>query len=803
MASSNEIIQIEQINKALTTLNTTIDGTAAGVMKVIKGFQDYEKTAKNVTVTAESLTKTKKEANEIDKQKESFTKQLISVENQLKQAEDGTLKTLIEKKLALKAEIAAITESITGSKASAEAEKKLTAEKKEAEKQSKLQAAATAKAAAEEKKKAEIDALAETSLTKMRMKLKELTKEFDDAAKPTKKQADEINNLREKIENAEKATGRHQRGVGSYKEKIMEVAKEFLGFAGAVGIAMTVLSKLKDAFAESEGGVRFFKQLSEASTTFFQNMLSANTGMIGVNTIIATQLAGKLDDLRLEERYEKVKVATLDTEVKLLRLKGASTKDLTEQLKIYTEADKKETESIALRKEHLTKEIEIMSQLLVLRPKDSKLRDELTQKNVEIIQIEGDKNVRIQTKIAATTEKLEQQKADAAKKAEEAKQKAIEASVLSVELANAKEKILINQKLINRTITEDQAKKELENQELNFLNAKQALYKKDSKEWTDIELQKQDVSLKVRDAILKDIKSHGTMQTSAERAIGNDKENVRAEGLKNNKKNLDAQLKQAEKEAEDEKRIREGLKKAKYDMEVQAGNAIFQLNGMALTKQLNQLQVEKDTKLANAKLTTEQRAKIEAEYVKKENELKAKQARAAKLQAVFNIGMSTYQGVMAATAMPPLFALNPMIPWIIGAGILEAGLAIAAPIPKYAKGTQSAQRAGIFGEAGREIMFPVGGGAIIADKPTYFEGSRFKGAKIYSNPETEQLIKMAGDKNIIVRNSHDTQLLDQMKRVENAILSKPVNIIDSEHRIIGQKMSNHQEIYLNRLINRN
>jgi len=33
---------------------------------------------------------------------------------------------------------------------------------------------------------------------------------------------------------------------------------------------------------------------------------------------------------------------------------------------------------------------------------------------------------------------------------------------------------------------------------------------------------------------------------------------------------------------------------------------------------------------------------------------------------------------------------------------------------------------------------------MMADKATYFSGSKFKGAQIISNPETESMIKMAG-----------------------------------------------------------
>jgi hypothetical protein len=164
---------------------------------------------------------------------------------------------------------------------------------------------------------------------------------------------------------------------------------------------------------------------------------------------------------------------------------------------------------------------------------------------------------------------------------------------------------------------------------------------------------------------------------------------------------------------------------------------------------------------------------------------------------LFNIAINTAVASMKTLAQTPLPAGLPLLLMTIAMGAVQAGLVLARPIPKYAKGTQSAERAGIFGEAGREIMFPLSGGTIMADKPTYFEGSKFKGAKILSNPETERMMGMADRR--IQGTQVDDRLLNEMREVKKAILSKPVAIYDHDHRVIGQKMGTHQEIYLNRL----
>jgi hypothetical protein len=131
---------------------------------------------------------------------------------------------------------------------------------------------------------------------------------------------------------------------------------------------------------------------------------------------------------------------------------------------------------------------------------------------------------------------------------------------------------------------------------------------------------------------------------------------------------------------------------------------------------------------------------------------------------------------------------------------LQLGLAAAQPIPKFAKGGTAEKGRGIFGEAGRELMFLRSGETLLADKATYFDGNKFKGANIKSNAVTEQIL--AGSE-VGGRQMTDDRLLNEMKSVKNAILSKPVAIYDKDYRQIGQAYSQHQKIYLDKLTRMN
>jgi len=145
----------------------------------------------------------------------------------------------------------------------------------------------------------------------------------------------------------------------------------------------------------------------------------------------------------------------------------------------------------------------------------------------------------------------------------------------------------------------------------------------------------------------------------------------------------------------------------------------------------------------------------------------------------------------------------PFLAWVIAMGALQLGLVAAKPIPKYAKGTQNAPDKGIFGEAGRELMMLKSGEIMIANQTTYFEGSKFKGAQIKSNLETEKILSMTGHNGFSGRTMTDERIIKGLNSVERAILNKPVQIVDKQNRTIGIATSHHQEIYLNRLMRNN
>jgi hypothetical protein len=276
---------------------------------------------------------------------------------------------------------------------------------------------------------------------------------------------------------------------------------------------------------------------------------------------------------------------------------------------------------------------------------------------------------------------------------------------------------------------------------------------------------------------------------------------------KNNelKKLKDKEIEQAKDHAkkiiDEEKDKAEAIRDIQLQMASDAINGMFDMNNAKLENDLSNLEKEKEAKLSNENLTKEEKIRIEEEYDKKAGAIKKKQAQADKIQSLFQIALSTAVGSMKAVAEFPLTGGMPFLAWVIASGVLQSAMVAAQPIPQFAKGTDNAPDKGLFGEAGREIMRLRSGETLLADSPTYFQGSKFKGAQIYSNPETERLLSdhSGGNTKVIT----DERLLHEMRSVRKAIIDKPVQIVNKDYQTIGQGNSRYQQIYLNKLTYKN
>jgi hypothetical protein len=185
------------------------------------------------------------------------------------------------------------------------------------------------------------------------------------------------------------------------------------------------------------------------------------------------------------------------------------------------------------------------------------------------------------------------------------------------------------------------------------------------------------------------------------------------------------------------------------------------------------------------------------EYAKQKAEIEIKQAKLAKLQGIFDATINTAKAITSAlTVAPPAGTILAVAAGI--AGGLQVASILSQPlptIPAFAEGTKNAPAFGLAGEAGTELGITKTGESILFDKPTIFKGEKFKGMHIYSNPELEAMKAM----NQFNYTSDSTAIVQKLDSLEKAIKDKPVFIFDKEHNIVGKKIGNYTEKYVNRL----
>lgn len=761
MANSQEIAQINEINKGLTALNDTLTKTSTSYLTLVKTIADGSATVKNSAISYENLEKAQKQTAENSKQLDSIGRQLIQSEEKLKQTEDKRLESIIKNRTETQKATQAIKDKLKANDAE------------------------------------------EGSLIRMRQRLKELTAEYDRTGKRTKEAANEINTLSREIGKAEAATNRHSRGVGGYSDQLGKLGDKMNGLPGIAGRAsssvtglvssisklgpigaiiggsiMAISAPLVAFFTKSENGVEMLERKTagfkaawnvlvgemisggekmasvledepkKASTfwTGFMSMFGASGAILGSKMDTASKAASNytrsLQELEDSERALIVPREQANLKIKeamlLYNQEGAS---IETKLNALRTAIDLENQTADVEIEHQKRVVEVLKKVNKEKEAVGQLRDEddlkLQQAMAKQIQLETDslgRQSRATARMKAARQELLKDSEENAKKEKEIvikleKEKA-DAILEGLKLDEEKNKEMMKNNSDFEKIYQDRIDMALESDQKEFDN------------WYDLQKEKK----KKQDEF--------------------DKEEL-------------------------EKRLK--LEEALIELAKQTVAAAFEFNNMSLEKEMQDLEKEKESKLSNKNLTEAQKLKIEEDFQKKSAAIKTKQAKNDKLAALFDIAIGTAVSVMNQKGNLPLMI-------VMGAmGAIQAALVAAQPIPKYAEGTLNAASKGIFGEAGRELMFLKSGEVMMANKATYFEGSKFKGAQIISNPETESMIKQAGLSGMSGRGMNDNRIVSELRGVKNAIKSIPTPILDKDYRQIGVKTSKHQEIYLNRL----
>jgi len=120
----------------------------------------------------------------------------------------------------------------------------------------------------------------------------------------------------------------------------------------------------------------------------------------------------------------------------------------------------------------------------------------------------------------------------------------------------------------------------------------------------------------------------------------------------------------------------------------QAFNKIMELSNQRFENEKINLQKEKDIAILFAGESASAKEEINRQYDVRQRDIRNREAKAKKQQAIFNILIDTAQGVVSALASTP-----PNIPLSIAIGVigaLQAGIVASQPTPQFYKGTDNA-----------------------------------------------------------------------------------------------------------------
>ncbi|WP_420154863.1 tape measure protein [Siphonobacter sp.] len=195
----------------------------------------------------------------------------------------------------------------------------------------------------------------------------------------------------------------------------------------------------------------------------------------------------------------------------------------------------------------------------------------------------------------------------------------------------------------------------------------------------------------------------------------------------------------------DEAEIRQQKMEQSIQIAGQVGSAIFEVMSAYRQKELESLEKSKAHELELVGDNKSAQAKIEKEYARKEAEIRTKQAKADKADALFQIAINTAIGVSSALAKT---VTAWMVPFIIASGAIQAATVLARPLPQFFKGTSySPEGPAMVAEYGPELIQGPKGDTRLIEKPSIVNLE--KGSKVKTAFETRQMLKTMEDAEMI------------------------------------------------------
>lgn len=216
------------------------------------------------------------------------------------------------------------------------------------------------------------------------------------------------------------------------------------------------------------------------------------------------------------------------------------------------------------------------------------------------------------------------------------------------------------------------------------------------------------------------------------------------------KQEYDEKVRLAQEEVKAKKELQDQL----IELAMVTVESVFKISSdqRSADMEANRAQMEHQLSLTKGNEAAQDR--IKKEYAKKDLELRQKQAKADKLQAVFSIGISTAKAIgnALATSGPPWIGIA--MAAIVGAmGAIQLAAVLSKPIPQFYKGTTNAPEGPAeVAERGPELH-ESNGRMYLHEKRSVVNLKR--GDKIYTADQTREMLK---------RGARSAQLVEMSSR---------------------------------------
>lgn len=221
---------------------------------------------------------------------------------------------------------------------------------------------------------------------------------------------------------------------------------------------------------------------------------------------------------------------------------------------------------------------------------------------------------------------------------------------------------------------------------------------------------------------------------------------------------------------------------------MQATNALLQ-TGLSFAQNIYSAQAERaqqtyDSEMEAAGDSLEAQIKAKRKFEAEDKKIKQKQAITSKLQAVLDASLALALAIATTWKNPLLATLN------ISAATLGLGMALATPIPQYAKGTKNSEDTFIAGEKKSEIIVtPEGDLMVTPNQATLYSDPKLKGSTVIPNPEVSNFLA-----NLAMNNTRDiidmSQTNKHLSNMEKSLKKKDTApYINAKGKLVEKKGS--------------